>query len=280
MANRLGVCSWSLQPKSPADLARKVKEVGLSAVQLALDPLRRGEWPVDLTRETLAAAGIEIRSGMMAMQGEDYSTLETIRRTGGVRPDKHWKANLAAAERNAAIANRLDVKLVSFHAGFIPECDDDPQRGIMLERLRAIVDCFESHGVRVAFETGQETAETLESVLEQLGRGKSGANFDPANIILYGMGDPIDALKRLAPFVRQIHVKDARPTTAPGTWGTEAPVGDGAVDWTALFREVAQARLRCDLMIEREAGETHIADIRLARKLVTRIATQEGVMVS
>ena len=95
--NRLGVCSWSLQPSSPEDLANKVRTLGLSHVQLHLDPVRTGAWPEARTAEALARADVSVLSGMMGMVGEDYSTLATIRATGGVRPTEHWEANLAAA---------------------------------------------------------------------------------------------------------------------------------------------------------------------------------------
>jgi len=266
----IGLCSWSLQPESPDDLAAKAKAVGVAAVQLALDPLRSGEWDVDQTQQALAAAGIQIRSGMMRMRGEDYTTLDTIRRTGGVRLDEHWEANLAAARANAELARRLRIPLVTFHAGFIPERRGDAVRSLMLERLRAIAGAFAQCNVRVGFETGQETAATLLDALTELDRPTVGVNFDPANMILYGMGDPVAALRLLAPRVAQIHVKDALPTQTPGTWGREVAVGSGAVDWPAFFRVYREAGLDCDLMIEREAGGRRIEDMCRARELLDR----------
>ncbi|MCH7793043.1 MAG: hypothetical protein IID31_12280, partial [Planctomycetes bacterium] len=97
MPGRIGVCSWSLSPGSPAELVEELERVGIDAVQLALDPIRRGEWNERETIATLRDAGIDILSGMMTMAGEDYSTLESIRRTGGVRLDDYWEANLATA---------------------------------------------------------------------------------------------------------------------------------------------------------------------------------------
>src|SRR5207244_3794505 len=105
-----------------------------------------------------------ILSGMMAMKGEDYSTLESIRRTGGVRPDEHWPENLAAAAANARIASALGMRLVTFHAGFLPDDRADPTRRAMLDRLRAIADAFAQRDIAVALETGQETAGTLAAV--------------------------------------------------------------------------------------------------------------------
>ncbi|HEY3242768.1 MAG TPA: sugar phosphate isomerase/epimerase family protein [Phycisphaerae bacterium] len=273
---KLGVCSWSLQPPSPADLARKVSDVGVKCVQLALDPLREGRWAAEETLTILANTGVEIRSGMMAMRGEDYSTLESIRQTGGVRMDQHWAENLAAAGENGRIARRLGIHLVTFHAGFLPHERGDALRQLMIERLRAIIDRLAEHGVRVGFETGQESADTLLDILDELDRPAAGVNYDPANMILYGMGDPVEALRRLAPRVVQIHIKDAMATTAPGTWGREVPVGTGQVDWPAFFGVIRQKRLGCDLMIEREAGHDRIRDARRAREVVERsLGTEE-----
>jgi sugar phosphate isomerase/epimerase len=237
-------------------------------VQLALDPVRTGEWDEIETVSLLDGAGIEIISGMMATAGEDYSTLDTIRETGGVRPDRTWPENLAAARRDAELAARIGINLVTFHAGFIPHDRRDPEWTKLIHRLRDLADVFHGCGVRVAFETGQEDADTLLEALESLDRPSAGINFDPANMILYNMGDPVDALSKLASRVEQIHIKDARYTGSPGTWGTEVPAGTGAVDWVAFFGIVRERLSDCDLVIEREAGEQRVKDVRTAAALV------------
>jgi len=275
---RLGVCSWSLRPESAEDLVSKVRETGLSHVQLALDPLRRGEWDVEATAGTLNDAGIEIVSGMMGMQGEDYETLATIRHTGGVRLEKYWDENLRAAEENAQLARQLGLSLVTFHAGFIPENRNDPERAVIIERLRAVTDRFSAQDVRVGFETGQETADTLLAALSDLDRPNVGVNFDPANMILYGMGDPVEALGRLASKIVQIHIKDAIPTDTPGTWGSEVAVGAGAVNWPECFDVIDHECIQCDLIIEREAGETRLDDIRRARQFVESTKRSGGIV--
>jgi L-ribulose-5-phosphate 3-epimerase len=267
--NRIGVCSWSLQPSSPRDLADKVRACGLDVIQLALDPIRTGGWNERETLETLRETDITIVSGMMGTKGEDYSTLESIRRTGGVRPDEHWVANLGAAHANADIAQGLGITLVTFHAGFLPHDPLDPARATMLDRLRQTAAVFAAKGVRVALETGQESAGTLLRVLADL-QAPIGVNFDPANMILYGMGDAVEALRHLAAHVAQVHIKDAAPTQVPGTWGREVVAGTGAVDWAAFFRAYHDAGLSCDLVIEREAGDRRIDDVRQAAALVRR----------
>jgi sugar phosphate isomerase/epimerase len=236
-------------------------------VQLALDPIREGHWVLEETIDCLSAGGVQLLSGMMAMRGEDYSTLESIRMTGGVVPDKHWSDNLAAVQRHARLAARCGVDLVTFHAGFIPHVRD-PRRATLLDRLRAVADCLAAEGVRVGLETGQERAETLLEVLDELQHPAVGINFDPANMLLYGMGDPVEALALLTSHVVQIHIKDAVQTERPGTWGTEVVVGQGQVDWAAFFDVVLSLEEPCDLVIEREAGPQRADDIRTASQLI------------
>ncbi len=267
---RLAVCTWSLRPRSVEELVASVRATGLNAVQLALEPIRSGALPLDEVHAALGEAGIRILSGMMETVGEDYSTLESIRRTGGVVPDETWEANLVVAEESARIAEVLGITLVTFHAGFIPHDAADPRRGVLTDRIRQIARVFAGRGVRVALETGQETADTLAELLAELGDTGVGVNFDPANMILYGMGDPVQALRRLAPWVRQVHIKDAVASERPGEWGTEVPVGEGDVDWAAFFATLRDAGLRVDLAIEREAGDRRVEDVRRAREVVAR----------
>jgi len=265
---KLGVCSWSLQPNSPEELAEKVGEIGVSAVQLHLDPLRTGDWNTQVTVEALAGVGAEVVSGMMGMEAEDYSSLESICETGGVRPDEHWEENLRAAHGNAAVAHELGVDLVSLHAGFLPHDPADPERPKLISRLHELDEAFKGEGIRLAFETGQEDAETLLAVLEELGSDNIGVNFDPANMILYAMGDPVESFERLAEHVMQVHIKDATKTETPGTWGAEVPVGTGEVDWDGFFGVMSAKGLEVGMMIEREAGDDRVGDIRIARSLV------------
>ncbi|PWU11855.1 MAG: hypothetical protein C5B50_22620 [Verrucomicrobia bacterium] len=268
---RLAVCSWSLQPVSPEDLAAKLQATGIKRVQLALDPLR--ELP-DVWFETggfLAKAGIELVSGMFGCVGEDYSTLDSIRATGGIAPDATWAQNLTNIQRTVALAERLDLQLVTFHAGFMPHEASDPRYVKMLERLGQVADRFALSGISLGLETGQETAALLREMLEELNRPNLGVNFDPANMILYDKGDPIEAARILGPWLRQVHIKDARRTKNFGTWGEEVPVGEGDVDWRAFVAALKSLRFTGDLVIEREAGEKRVEDILRAKELVGKL---------
>lgn len=272
MTHDLAVCSWSLQPGSPQQLVERVRDCDLSVIQLHLDPLRSGGWSEQDLVARLSDAGIRIASGMMTTQGEDYSTLESIRETGGLRPDATWQTNLEAAEQNAELARRLGVSLVTLHAGFIPHDRDDPEYASIVERIRIVADVFAAHGIQLGLETGQETAASLLDALADIDRDSVGVNFDPANMILYAMGDPVEALARLAPHILQIHIKDAIATDTPGQWGTEVPAGTGQVDWPAFFAVIRDRLPEIALVIEREAGDQRIEDIRTAASLIEKHA--------
>ncbi len=255
------------------DLARRVIALGIPRVQLALIPcLDQPTWRGAI--DVLRGEGVEVISGMLATAGEDYSTLESIAQTGGVRSDLRWGENLDRAFRVADLAERTGLPLVTLHGGFLPHASDDPVRRTMLDRLRTIADIFGQRGIGIALETGQESAATLAQALHELDRPSVGVNFDPANMILYGMGDPLEAVESLAPWLRQVHIKDAIATKNPGTWGTEVPVGEGSVPWASFLASVNRIRIGgegINLIIERESGACRDEDIVLARDLVRKL---------
>jgi sugar phosphate isomerase/epimerase len=267
LANRLAVCSWSLHPKDPGDLIAQLKQLGMDKIQLALGPVLSDPKWADAGQQ-LADAGIRIVSGMFGTVGEDYSTLETIRRTGGVVPDATWETNWASIRKLAPVATALGVRLVSFHAGFLPEDPGDPAYDKLVSRLSRIADLFGEAVIDLAFETGQEDCRTLRGFLDRLNKSNVGANFDPANMILYGKGDPVESVKALAGYVKSVHVKDALPAATPGAWGKEVAVGTGAVDWVNFFAALNAGKFTGYLCIEREAGEQRIADITTAKKFL------------
>ncbi len=271
LSQRLAVCSWSLQPTSPQDLIAKLETTGVRRVQLALDPLRESPAIWGPTQNLFQSAGIAIVSGMFGCVGEDYSTLDTIRLTGGIAPDATWEQNRKNIQATVALAQSLGLKLVTFHAGFLPHDERDPNFAKLKQRLSEVAEIFGAHGIALGLETGQETAPVLLELLQKLNRPNLGVNFDPANMLLYDKGNPIEALRTLGPWIRQVHIKDARRAQVPGTWGEEVVAGTGEVDWPAFFATLQQVGFNGDLCIEREAGTQRVADIRAAREMAEKI---------
>lgn len=267
---RLAVCTWSLQPKSPQELLAALSEIGLSRVQLALNPiLEGGDWTDG--GKALTDAGITLISGMLETVDEDYSTLDRIKETGGVVPDTTWPKSWENIQKMAPIAQSLGLKLVTLHAGFLPEEESNPAYDKLHDRIIQIADLYADHGIDIGFETGQEDAQTLKAFLEKLDKPSVGVNFDPANMILYDKGDPILALATLAPFIKQCHIKDATRTKTPGEWGAEVTTGQGEVDWKGFFKTLEEINYTGNLAIEREAGEQRIADIKTAKEYVLNL---------
>jgi L-ribulose-5-phosphate 3-epimerase len=268
LKDRSAVCSWSLQPEGPAALLDQLGQIGVPRLQIALDPIRTQPslWGSIAARCRVEA--VEMVSGMFITAGEDYSSLESIRRTGGVVPDSTWEENWKNIRVNADLARDLNLRLVTFHAGFLPEDPDTPEFEKLSGRLEQIADHFAERGLNLGLETGQESASSLIALLTKLNRSNVGVNFDPANMILYDKGDPIEALRLLGPWLKQCHLKDANRTRLPGQWGEEVAVSQGEVDWPAFFRVLDEVGFRGDLAIEREAGQQRLADIRTARQFV------------
>ncbi len=267
--DHLGVCTWSLQPTSPDDLLQKLQAIGLKKIQIALTPVVDDPDTWASIFDALKTAGITIVSGMISPYGEDYTSLETIRTTGGVVPDTTWDKNWTMCRRVTEIAEKQGISTLTFHAGFIPH---DPASDVFLKvqkRLGMIADDCAAHGITLLLETGQETAEDLTAFLDTLGRENVGVNFDPANMILYGKGDPIAALEMLMPRTKQVHLKDGNASTTPGNWGDEVAVGQGQVDWDDFISVLAQHHYAGHLVIEREAGDARIEDIQTAAAYIS-----------
>lgn len=272
---QLGVCSWSLQPETPAQLIGQMKTIGLGRVQLDLDPFREQPAVWSGAAEMFAQNGITPVSGMFRCLGEDYSTLESIRVTGGVVPDATWEQNWANAQQTVKIAASLGIRFVAFHAGFLPHDPADPAFDKLVGRVRRLGRLFGEQGITLGCETGQETAAVLKAFMENLNEPAVMVNFDPANMILYNNGDPVEALRVVGRWVRGVHVKDATVTPVPGTWGDEVPVGTGQVNWPAFFAALDENDFSGYLCFEREAGDQRVADIRTGRLFIENMLEGE-----
>lgn len=271
---QLGFCSWSVRPENIDELISSAKQIGLNRIQLALNPLcddGRAWWNA---AARFRDAGLTVRSGMFGTVGEDYTTIARIHETGGVLPDETWPASWTNLHIAAPLAATLGIERITMHAGFIPSDTSDPVYDKVLNRIGKVADLLAEYGIDIALETGQEAAPTLKSFLTALARENVGINFDPANMILYGSGDPITALELLLPHVRSVHLKDARASAKPGIeWGDEVPLGEGQVDWHKFFAVLAAGNFAGEFNIEREAGDQRILDIRGA---VEYLAARKG----
>jgi len=261
----VGVCSWSLQTDI-AGVAQAMKNIGLEHVHLGI----RGAVEDPNVLAEIQDQDWRITATMIDFPQEDYSSLDAIKVTGGVVPDDCWDLNrklfIGAADKTAI----LGVKYLSMHAGFIDESDQAHAK-VFRDRIKYLADAAADKGLILLLETGQETALELRSFLEELNHPAVGVNFDPANMILYDKGNPIAALRVLAPWIKHLHVKDATRTKEPGTWGAEVPWGSGEVGIVGgevgiveFVRALEDIEFDGAMAIEREAGDERLGDIALA----------------
>ena len=256
----IGVCSWSLRADI-AGIAQAMNLIGLDHVHLAIRPaiekdgrhyfsqVRRQNWTISAT--------------MLDFPQEDYSSLDSIKVTGGIVPDEFWEQNRRLFLGATKVTAELGVKFLTMHAGFIDEANPAYAKKFH-DRIKSLADVAAKKGIVLLLETGQETANQLRQFLAGLNHPAVGVNFDPANMILYDKGDPIEAVRVLGRWIRHVHIKDAVRTTQPGTWGREVPWGDGQVNPEAFLDALAEIGYQGVLAIEREAGDDRLADIKLA----------------
>ncbi len=268
----LGVCSWSLRVGSVAELSRLMGDLGVRAAQIACgDPIHARWSEGDAMPEAARASGLILTGAMLGFPGEDYATPQSIKATGGfgdpaTRPERLDRLAWAL-ERTVA----LGLGDLTLHAGFLPEVGD-PGRSSMLDTLARAGRMAADRGVILAFETGQESALLLRLTLDELNGPNLKVNFDPANMLLYDMGDPIHAIEILGPDIRSVHVKDARRPAESGLWGTEVPLGEGEVDIPRFLKTLRAIGYAGPLSIEREVGDqaARIEDVRHGLDLIRR----------
>lgn len=251
----LGVCSWSLQAASIAELRRLLDELGVNVAQIACGDPHHANWDEgdDMPAAALAS-GIAFTSAMLGFPGEDYTSPATIRRTGGFGDPALRAERLDRLRWGVERTVALGLSDLTLHAGFLPELGD-PARGAMLATLTRAATIAADRGVTLCFETGQETADLLRATLDDLASPHLKVNFDPANMLLYDKGDPIRAIDILAPDIRTVHVKDARRPTVPGAWGEEVPLGEGEVGVARFVRALRAIGYEGALVVEREVGD-------------------------
>jgi sugar phosphate isomerase/epimerase len=211
-----------------------------------------------------------VSATMIDFPQEDYSTLDSIKVTGGVGPDEYWEQNRKLFLGAAEVTVKLGVKYLSMHAGFIDESDPAYTKKFY-NRVRCLADVASEKDIVLLLETGQETAKELRHFLEELNHPAIGVNFDPANMILYDKGNPIEAVQVLAPWIKHIHIKDAILTQQPGTWGAEVPWGNGQVQPEAFLKALKEIEFEGALAIEREAGDDRFGDVKLAAERLGRV---------
>jgi sugar phosphate isomerase/epimerase len=262
----VGVMFWA--GRDPVETLREVKALGVRCGQLgvpgnvAIDDASAAAW-----KSALEAEQFTLVTVFAAYDGEDYADAPTVQRTVGFIPKgtraEREKRTLALSDWTA----KLGVPGIACHVGFVPEDTTDPDYVAVRDLVRRICDHAGKHDQTFALETGQEPAHVLLDFFKDVNRPNLLVNFDPANMILYGTGDPIEALGVLGSTVVTVHAKDGDwpPKDVAGALGTERPLGQGSVGMPRFIAKLKEIGYRGTLNVEREVPDhsQRLADIKM-----------------
>jgi sugar phosphate isomerase/epimerase len=274
---QVGVVFWTGgdlgEDKQPAEIVDSVATLGLHCGQLAihgsadLSETTRAAW-----QEALSANNITAVTAVAAFSGESYADVATVDRTVGYAPRATREEREQRTYRVSDFAAKLSIPGLATHIGAIPRDVADAGYMQMRDLVRRLCDHCASHSQTFALETGQESAAELKRFILEVDRPNLRVNFDPANMVLYGSGDPIEALATVGERVISVHCKDGVGPSAPGKLGLETPLGEGEVGMDRFVAKLREIGYRGPLIIEREiVGAAQREDIRHAIALLERL---------
>ncbi len=253
---------------APEPEIKKVADLGLNSCQVCT-------WDVNLctddTGEALIAAcrqhGVKISTFWAGYSGPAVWNFIEGPATIGLVPEKYRAGRVAELKQAATFAAKFQLPSITTHVGFLPEDPHDPLYIGTVEALKEIVAHCRDLGIGFWFETGQETPVTLLRTIERIGMDDHvGINLDTANIILYGKGNPVDAVAVFGKYVRDLHIKDGCFPTCGDELGQQTPLGQGRVDFRRVITDLKALGYRGPLTLERECSDEaeQLADLRAA----------------
>lgn len=135
--------------------------------------------------------------------------------------------------------------------------------------LRNLAPIARDLGIHINYETHDEvTSFELVRLVESVGPDVVGIVLDTANVLQRGE-HPVFAARRVAPYIRQTHIKDAYVAHAPGGLDFQTrPCGNGIVDFRAILPILAAANPAMNLTIESAASTADKPRARVPRQRI------------
>lgn len=272
MAKPLALGVMTVFHGGPAASMQTIRELGVPTVQVLYPQDTDSDDGIAQVKQAAQDNGIEITTVFAWFEGESYASIEEVRATVGLIPEKERASRVARVLAIAKYAKKIGVDRVAAHIGFVPEDETNPLHANIVAAVQRICDELGKDGQVFALETGQETAATLRRLIDDVARPNLRVNFDPANMILYGNDQPIPATEKLAPFIDGVHCKDGCWPTEEGKLGEEKPLGEGDVNIEAWIQKLIEIGYTGPLTIEREiSGDQQKKDILAAVMLLEGI---------
>lgn len=261
----VGLMFWG--DHEPLKMIRAVKSLGLRCGHLGFTSAVNFDGLADVYKQALADEDFTVTAVFAAYDGESYADVPTVQQTVGFIPEATREAREKRTYEVVDMTAAIGVPIFACHIGFVPDDHTDPVYAPVRDMVRRICDYCAAKNIMFALETGQEPAESLLHFLEDVARPNLKINFDPANLILYGTSEPISALKLVGKHVVSCHAKDGNWPKAPGTLGTEMPLGEGSVGMANFVNTLKEIGYKGALTIEREVSLDQDMDDRHQAKL-------------
>lgn len=248
---------------------KKVLDLGIPTCQIsgkAEDIVHRGK--LDNVADALAKVPIEVSSIFVTFEGQTYNN-KTGPKTDGLVPEEHRERRTELLIKAAQKIKELGILSVTSHVGFVPDDEQDPLYIKFLDAMKRVAHALLENDQIFCFETGQELPSTLKRTIDHIGTDNLFINLDPANLILYGKANPLDAVAIFGPLVRGFHAKDGLWPNRDEPLGIEVRLGDGMVNFPLLIRRLKACGFKGPITIEREiSGPQQIEDIKHAIKFL------------
>ena len=252
---------------------RKVKDMGLQSCQINV-------WDMDMytdenaekIKEAMAATGVKMTTLWAGYSGPREWNFTYGPQTLGLVPPAYRGIREKDLLLGSEFAKKIGVDMIATHVGFLPEnYYDEDFRGTVAV-LRNICKKMKERGQTFLFETGQETPVTVLRTIEEIGLDNVGINFDTGNVMLYGKGNPADAVLVFGKYIKDTHIKDGFYPTDGRNLGKEAAAGEGLCDFRLVYKRLMDCGYTGPFTIEREIkGDKQIEDIIKARDLLLEI---------
>jgi L-ribulose-5-phosphate 3-epimerase len=226
----------------------------------------------DLLRRLSGEYGVEITALWSLQRGPKVWDFHTSPMVIGIVPRAYRWERMTQILVAAELARSIGVKHVALHAGFIPETPSDSNYAEVVAAIGFLATRLADAGQSLLLETGQETPVTLKRTIDDAGARNVGINFDPANFLMYGTANPVDALDLLGPHIMGVHAKDGEYPVDGKALGIEKPIGKGRADFPRLIEKLKAAAYDGPLTIEREIeGPEQKRDIVAAARFLEEL---------
>ncbi len=256
----------------------ELEKYGFTSCQLVYKPEKYIPEDAQTIKNAAEKYGIEISAQFTGYYDNDtvWDNYEGFRTSGlGIEP--YRESRLKYVKEAASFAKLLGVTDIVIHGGFIPNNPFSEEYKVELSVIKDLCEYVKSLGMNVLLETGGEAAVALLRLIKDSGMDNLFVNLDPANMLMYGYANPVDALYTIGKYVRNIHGKDGMPPTDPVILGEEKNIGEGMVDFRKMLAKLKELGYNRYITIEREIKDgAQLNEILKAKEYFENLLTELG----